>query len=518
MNKKTNEYLIISLLLSYSLYCSLTIGASWDEFYHYKNGDNIFKYIFSLGLREYQSANFTFHYGLYDFLASFFSKNFTKNLIVESHHIFNLLFSISSIYAIYQISKILFNKNIAKISFILCFLNPIYFGHFSINPKDTVISFCYSWIFYSVLKYFKNFENPEKKIKHVICLILLLTLGLSIRLTFLISLIPIFIILLFEAYRYIKSLKIKILFFDFFLIIISSFIITIIFWPDTHNNIFLDPFILVYEYFVNFFDSSFGLPYGLINGVFYDIQNTPRYYFFLSLFHKMPFYIVLSFVICIFLTLNKNFRISLFKKKNFFYLFINVFFLFFILLVFKPGINDGIRYFLYIIPYIIVVSSIAIYFLFLYSNKLIKFIIIILISYNLIIFLSLTPYQYIFINGFNGKFKNNLNRYEIDYWGTSLKELAIKIEKNKTFNENKRYKLATCGHNNDILKYYFNKYSDFKYSFVNPNEKYDYIIFVNRVDSNSSQLTKTNTCFNNYFKNEIISVTRNDLQLALISD
>ena len=115
----------------------------------HKNGENILNYIFSLGFREYKSANFIYHYGLYDFLSTFFSKNFNQGYVIEAHHIFNLLFSFFSLFGIYQLSKFLFNKTIGKIAFILCFFNPVYFGHFSINPKDTIISFCYIWIFCS---------------------------------------------------------------------------------------------------------------------------------------------------------------------------------------------------------------------------------------------------------------------------------------------------------------------------------------------------------------------------------
>jgi len=78
VSKKKIELIILGSLILYSFYCALIIGPSWDEFYHYKNGDNIFNYIFSFGTREYHSANFKFHFGLYDFLASFFSKNFRK--------------------------------------------------------------------------------------------------------------------------------------------------------------------------------------------------------------------------------------------------------------------------------------------------------------------------------------------------------------------------------------------------------------------------------------------------------
>jgi len=515
--KKNIETLLLVLFFFYALYCSITIGASWDEFYHYKNGDNIFKYIFSLGTLEYRSANFIYHYGLYDFLASFFSKNFTRNFLVESHHIFNLFFSIGSIFGIYQITKKLFNSKIAKICFLLCFFNPIYFGHFSINPKDTIISFSYIWIFYIILNYFQSLENFNKRVNYVIYLIFLLSLGLSIRLTFLVSLIPLFIILLIEFFKKENKKNLKKFLIDLIIIFVSSFVITIIFWPDTHNNILKDPFIYIFRYFHNFFNSSFGLPFGIINGSFYETQNTPWFYLFISLFHKLPIYILLSFLLSPFFFLSKNFKRKV-LLRNYLYILLNIFFLFLIILIFRPGINDGIRYFLYIIPLILIISSLSIYFILQFSNIFIKSILIILISFNLLTFIKLTPYHYAFINNLNGKYKNNLNKYDVDYWGTSLKELVINAKKKDIFSNNKRYLFSSCGLNQNILEFYLNKYTNIQYSFVSNDEDYDYIFFINRIDDSSLDLEQIDTCYNNFFKNDVLTVKRNNLSLAFISN
>ena len=45
--------------------------------------------------------------------------------------------------------------------------------------------------------------------------------------------------------------------------------------------------------------------------------------------------------------------------------------------------------------------------------KFLKFLFVLLFMYNFIIFLILTPYQYTFINNLNGKFSNNLNKFEM---------------------------------------------------------------------------------------------------------
>ena len=113
---------------------------------------------------------------------------------------------------------------------------------------------------------------------------------------------------------------------------------------------------------------------------------------------------------------------------------------------------------------------------------------IILFLYNIFIFFKLITYQYTFINNLNGKFSSNLNKFENDYWGTSIKELLSKSKKNNIFNEQKVYRIATCGLNSDIIKYYFNKNFKIEYKFVNTSEKYDYIIFINKIDTCSHTL------------------------------
>jgi hypothetical protein len=524
VNKKKIEILTISLLLFYSIYCSLIIGPSYDEFFHYRNGEKLFNYLFSLGRREYVDIIYLYHFGLYDFLGTFFSKNFSSNFVIESHHILNLFFSTMSVFGIYQISKKLFNIKIAKITFLICFINPVFFGHFSINPKDTIIAFSYIWIFLISIKYVKKQSDLNIRINYLLYLILLVSLGLSIRLTFVFFLVPIFIILLNEIIINKKKFKFSIRKFliDFFLIFIFSFIITIIFWPDTHKDLLSLPFIFIKNYFVSFFGSNFGLPFGLINGEFYQTADTPKNYIFIFLLYKMPLYIILSLILLPIFIFNRNFLLKEFSSyKNIFYIFIQIFFPIFLILITGTALNDGIRYILYIIPFICLISSISIFYVFSSKNffyNLLKFIFFFLFVYNILIFIKLTPYQYTFINNLNGKFSKNLNKFENDYWGTSIKELLTEANNKNIFNENKHYKITTCGLHSSIVKFYLNKDFDIEYNFVNNSDDYDYIIFINRVFIPNKNLSDVKTCYNKFFKKDIVSVSRNDLPIAFISN
>ena len=113
------------------------------------------------------------------------------------------------------------------------------------NSNDTIIAFANVWIFYTVLKYFELQENKEKKNKLVIITGLLLGLGLGVRYSFLITLIPILIFLLIEIFylkifirpKFIK----KIFFIDLIKVILIAYFFMVLFWPETHSNILLLP-------------------------------------------------------------------------------------------------------------------------------------------------------------------------------------------------------------------------------------------------------------------------------------
>ena len=141
MKNKTNNLILWSLII-YSIFCALNIGISWDELAHIDRGNERLKYLFSFGSYDYLDyRDQRFYPGFYNTLATFFTKMIPKKYEIETLHLINLSFSFFAIVGISKISSELFNKNVGKIVFILCFLNPIFFGHMSINQKDMIIAF-----------------------------------------------------------------------------------------------------------------------------------------------------------------------------------------------------------------------------------------------------------------------------------------------------------------------------------------------------------------------------------------
>ena len=125
-------------------------------------------------------------------------------------------------------------------------------------------------------------------------------------------------------------------------------------------------------------------------------------------------------------------------------------------------------------------------------------------------FLS-TPYQYTYLNSFNGDITNGSKKFENDYWGASIRELVSKA----SFVKGKNVKISTCGINPKIAENYFNKKSNTKVDFVRLEEA-EYIIMTNRTMLNNNTQRISN-CFDVFNGEKIIKVIRNGLVLSAIS-
>jgi len=82
-----------------------------------------------------------------------------------------------------------------KIVFLLCFLNPIFFGHMIMNSKDTIVVFAHVWSTYIFLKYL---QNQKKSKRYVLFAGLTVGLGMGVRFPFLVTLIPLFLFLIID--------------------------------------------------------------------------------------------------------------------------------------------------------------------------------------------------------------------------------------------------------------------------------------------------------------------------------
>ena len=211
--KELIPHIIIFFLLIFSYYSSLIVGLSWDEIFHYINGKLRFEYLKTFGgFKDYNYSNNIYYPGLYDTIAYIFgyviriiNSNFFEIYFIEIKHTINFFFGALSIVGLYKLVKVFFNKKIAYLSCIFTLLNPFFFGHLGVNPKDIIIFFSYIYFIYFFLKYLNKDKN---KISNILYTSFFIGFGCGIRISFLAIVFP---IIIFGLIFLIKKKKFKII-------------------------------------------------------------------------------------------------------------------------------------------------------------------------------------------------------------------------------------------------------------------------------------------------------------------
>ncbi len=523
MISKKKERIIFLFLLLFAMYCAIVVGQSWDGNFHLLQGKITLEYLFSLGKIDKELFYREFYSPIYWSIQYLLTLIFPIKYQIEVSHIVNLIFSIGTIFGLSKIGKELFNKDVGKIIFLILFLYPIFFGHMGFNSKDTILAFSHIWITYLTIRYLKNHNLNYKTKKWIFLIAFLAAVGTGIQLVFLGSLLPLIILVILDIFFIKKLTKKKFLFKIFILDLLKCFLIfylcLIIFWIDSHPNILILPF----KFFTDTLSETYwtGWAFNLLNGNYYFSDQVPKSYLIVNFLFKTPEYILfLYLVFFVILIKSKSFFTKKFKNFNTNILFIVSILVYpnLILFIVPYPIYDGMRLFLWMVPYFCIIPAISIYFLIKnyksLLSKLIIFSLIIMFVHFIYIFISITPYQYTYLNLFNGKNEYRYKKFENDYWGISISELI----KNSNLNKKIKISMSTCGINDSLAKNYLKKKGYSKIKFVEPKNA-EFIIMTNRTtvkETAQNNINNITNCFDKYTGVDVRSVKRNGQLLSVI--
>lgn len=514
LQKYKNKLLFIFIL--FSVISAFFVGSFWDVFFHLEIGQRRLKYLFSFGkFYKFENVDYGVEYypGVYDTISYFFITLFPQSFKLEIYNTFSFFIGLIGIIGLKKFCKILFNKNISYISFIITLFTPIFFGQMLFNPKDIVVASSYFWILYYLTKYFFLNNKINKKII-AFKLGLFIALGTGSKILFVGLLIPLGIILSIEYfYQKNKILIIKENFLNLTILFFVAYFFTVIFWPQTHSNIFIEPIKLLIEAIKN--QKLFGVPFSLYANQIVNTEEVPWHYIPINFLFKTPLYIIIILLFGLInikkINLYFNNELTDFEKKNL-YLLIIIFTPIIISILANLKLYDGLRNYLFLIPIInIIVAQIIYYLIKNIRNLLIKifsFICLLSFLYSLFIYIILTPYQYTYLNELNKLFYNDYS-FENDYLGTSLKKL---IKNFSLTNDKKEVKIASCI-NHVLTKHYLNKYNLSNLKLVGLNDNFDFVITNNR-PINSKKTCRQFYLEKNYL--DVASVKRNKVILSSI--
>ncbi len=426
MNKILSSLII--LMIFFAWWCALIIGLSWDEYFHHINGLVRYNFLTSLGdFQKFEFRNNKFYPGLYDTISYAFGQIFlfiNKKFYVQNidliMHVVNISFSSLSIFGLYLLTKKIFNKKIALLSVLLTLLNPFFFGHMGMNSKDIIVFFSFIWFCYFFYLYCKK---EDKIFKNLILASLFIGFGCGVRLTFLIVIFPAIIlgfIFLIKKYKSNYLTLVKRLSLHIPIVFIITIFLVILCWPhfivELQKGNFIEFTSLIIKNTINWID---GPKIGLINGEFYEVFNTPRTYFLDLIIFRLPFYFTFLLISAYFLIfskkINTNNEIEYFGEK-FIVLNIIAFFPIVLALFLRVNIYDNLRLFLFIIPFLSIISALALnYFFENFKNytqvKVITVFVFFLFSLSFYRFVILTPYQYTYVNYSYLKLENSIGKF-----------------------------------------------------------------------------------------------------------
>jgi hypothetical protein len=515
-NKKINN--LIYILFFFAVYCAIIIGEGWDESFHILQGKVILNYLFSFGnidekilYRENYSAS-------YWSFAYLIIKMFPTDFQLQASHLVNTFFSILTIFGLRKLAGRLFNNEVGKLAFLILFFYPVFFGHMAINSKDTILAFSHIWITYYLYEYLLNL-NKEEKSKYVWRIGILASIGTGIQMVFLGSLIPVIIFFLFFfIYSKKKKFKTKFLILDIVKCFIIFYLSLLFFWIDAYQNLIILPFRFLMSTLTDTYWT--GWNYNLVNGKYYFSNDVDKSYLISNIFYKMPEYIIFLYLIFV-LKFKNTFFLKKFQKYNYKIIFILLVLSFpnIIIFIAPYSIYDGLRLFLWVIPYICILPALILYYL-IYSykdfiNKIYLFFLSVLFVFFLTDFFRLTPYQYTYLNLFNGKKDHLYHKFENDYWGTSLQELV----KKSNFDKDKELSFSICGISETLSKKYLKKKYK-KAAFVKLKDA-KYIIMTNRTTGkidNPKEKRELTNCFKKHKGNNLFEVKRNNQILSVIRE
>ena len=126
----------------------------------------------------------------------------------------------------------------------------------------------------------------------------------------------------------------------------------------------------------------------------------------------------------------------------------------------------------------------------------------------------LTPYHYTYLNILNGKPENYSQKFENDYWGSSIKELIYKTNLNK----NSKIVFSSCGIADFYAKFYLKRAGFSNFSFEDL-ENSEFIIMTNRttfIKENINVSENVTNCFKKFEGPDITQVKRNGVVLSVI--
>lgn len=362
----------------------------------------------------------------YDFFSSLFISN--DSYIYFLIHFFLLAYVSFSLFFISRLLEKKYSRIKINLFLISLFLVPSFTGHALFNLKDIpyLLQLLMFNIFFLNTYSENNYFNFSKK--RIFLIATFMALSTSIRINaYLFIFFTIFFV--FIKLLLIKKLN-KIFILENVAAVFSSFIFLFILSPQG----WLSPVLFLKKSISHQFNH--GWPGStLTNGEYVIAQDVTRDYLFQWFFSRMPLFIFLGILLFAWYLFNRSISLNAYSE----YSIVIIFFVFASFPLLRPTAYDGLRHFLFIIPYLVIIFIEVIDLILKKPSKSAKLFILFIFIYSVFTQIGLGPYKYSYFNEtvsieetayFCEESIDGCGNWPTDYWGYKGKEIAQHLNTN----------------------------------------------------------------------------------------
>jgi hypothetical protein len=447
MTKPASRWPFLIFLTPYLAFCLLTFrdyGVTWDEFDAYIGGGQWLKHYLGQGVDLLEPEwNYSAHNYIYTALLRPFT--LSKTILPDRLHLLNMLFAGILFWLFFELLRLHYKDwRWALLGPFALFLTPGFLGHIPANPKDMPLAILYFMGLAAMIFRREGFNRPW--IQNLF-LGSLFGLVMSQRIAGF-TLLPLYVVFrVYEDWVIEKTLNgrnwkewVKAESPGFLSVIAISQIVLAVSWPFIGKSYF--------SHLLKALGAAHEFAWTgkiLFNGVLIEVdKDRPWYYLPVWIFITMPIFLMVPFL----------YALAKFKSfwTNKIYVLMLLAFgcnmaLYFLL---QPVIYGGLRHFLFLLPLITFLACLGLVdFYRNQRNRLTRWMVGVLLVFNMgtvtVHLIRLHPYEYLYFNELVGGTPGANGKYEMDYWGESLRAATLWLKENELQDPNKIYKIKLAG-------------------------------------------------------------------------
>lgn len=450
------------------LYTFRDYGVTWDEELQSQYGLAVVDYYMSFfkDHRFLDIFNLYLYGGTFDGFASVIDRILPFN-IYETRHLCNALCGLLGLWGIWRLGRLIGGGAVGVLSLVFLALTPMYYGHMFNNPKDIPFATGLIWTLYGMGRCFT--EKPAPSWRSLVRLGIVYGLTLGIRVGGIMFLffwcVPWGLNVLRTwrqdytdaALKNCARLSLSSIFKIILPVTVIAYAVMLICWPWAQLDPIANPLRALSEF------SNFPQDVEvLLNGTTYRSTQLPWTYVPTYFAVQLPEFLLFLSGIAFVLLPRIWHNFSWPRQQIMITLLLSMTVPVAYAVIRHPALYDAVRHFLFVVPFLCVLAALAC--VYVYDRVVENYesyrqlnrarwvaggLLTIIIAYQAYVMAALHPYQYIYVNRLGGGVHGAFGIYELDYWGSSFKEAAEKLQdyvnKEGGVPPGKIYKIAICG-------------------------------------------------------------------------